>query len=80
MATKEELDHALRMFKKRLKLYQRDDESSMGGGPMSGGKQSSIVGVKPPSDIPQATWDELVALGKLVRDEGGLYRLAPPRP
>jgi len=73
--TAEELRRALKAFKKRLKLARLDDESSLGGGPMSGGKASGIVAVMPPNQYPQAVWDELVAQGRLKRGGHGLYQL-----
>ena len=74
--TPEELRKAMKAFKKRLKLARLDDESSLGHGPMSGGKSSSIVAVMPPNQYPKAVWDELVAQGKLVYSGHGLYELA----
>ncbi|HVY61907.1 MAG TPA: hypothetical protein VHF22_09655 [Planctomycetota bacterium] len=70
MPTKEELDRALKAFKKRLKLTRRDNESNYGGGALSGGKVSSIVAVAPPEGFPQEVWDGLVAAGKLKRTPG----------
>jgi hypothetical protein len=71
----EELRRALRAFKKRLKLARLEDESRLGGGPMSGGKKSSIVAIQPPNQYPKAVWDELVAKGKLVYSGQGMYEL-----
>ena len=71
----EELRKALKAFKKRLKLARLDDESSLGGGAMSGGKKSGIVAVPAPNQYPQAVWDELVAQGRLKRAGHGLYQL-----
>ncbi len=70
--TAEELRKALKAFKKRLNLSRLDDESSLGVGPMSGGKASGIVAVMPPNQYPQAVWDELVAQGRLKRAGRGL--------
>ena len=74
--TPEELRKAMKAFKKRLKLARLDDESSLGGGPMSGGKSSSIVAIMPPNQYPKAVWDELVARGRLKYAGQGLYQLA----
>ena len=46
---REVLKRALKAFRKRLKIVRLDSESSVGVGPMSSGKQSSIVGVMKPS-------------------------------
>ncbi|MBU0755991.1 MAG: hypothetical protein KJ645_12680 [Planctomycetes bacterium] len=73
--TKEELKHALKVFKKRLKLMRLDDESRIGGGSMSGGNKSGIVAIRPPNQIPKSIWDELVRQGKLKEAGHGLYEL-----
>ncbi len=67
-----ELKAAMKAFKKRLKLLCLDDQSRIGVGPMSSGRQSSIVGITPPDQYPQALWEELVRQGKLKRTGGGL--------
>ncbi len=74
--TPEELRKAMKAFKKRLKLARLDDESSLGHGPMSGGKSSGIVAVMPPNQYPKSVWDELVARGRLEYAGQGLYQLA----
>ncbi len=74
--TPEELRKAMKAFKKRLKLARLDDESSLGHGPMSGGKSSSIVGIMPPNQYPKAVWDKLVEQGRLKYAGQGLYQLA----
>ncbi len=71
----ESLKQALKAFKKRLKLTKLDAESTLGGGPFSGGRSSGIVAIQPPSQFPRQVWDRLVELGKLRRVEGGLYEL-----
>lgn len=73
--TPEELKSALKAFKKRLKLTRLEAESKLGGGPLSGGRDSGIVAVMPPGQYPQAVWDELVRQGKLKRAGGGTYEL-----
>ena len=50
--TPEVLRRALKAFKKRLKLTQLDCESSLGVGPMSGGRPSGIVAISPPDQYP----------------------------
>ena len=71
----EELRKALKAFKKRLKLARLDDESSLGVGPMSGGKHSGIVAVLAPNQYPKEIWDALVAQGRLKYSGQGLYQL-----
>ena len=69
------LKQAMKAFKKRLKLTRLDAESSLGGGPLSGGRDSGIVAIQPPSQYPREVWDKLVELGRLRRVEGGLYQV-----
>ncbi len=77
---KEELDRALKAFKKRLKLTRRDNESSYGSArALTGGKVSGIVAVSPPTGFPPEIWDELVRIGKLKRTPGErTYELVVP--
>ena len=72
---REVLKRALKAFRKRLKIVRLDSESSVGVGPMSSGKQSSIVGVRPPDIYPQDVWDELVRQKRLVEGRDGSYEL-----
>lgn len=68
---------AMKAFRKRLKLMRLDDESSIGGGPMSGGRSSGILGVSAPDTYPDEVWDELAHQGRLVDGGDGLYELPP---
>ncbi len=63
MHDKAVLKSALRAFRKRLGSTRLDDESTVGGGPMSAGRASEISGVTPPSTYPEEIWKELVRLG-----------------
>ena len=73
--TKSELKKAMRAFKKRLNLMRLDDESGLGGGAMTGGRESSIVAIPAPSEFSQEVWDKLVEQGRL-RDAGsGTYEI-----
>ena len=74
--TSEEVRKAMKAFKKRLKLARLDDESSLGRGPMSGGKTSEIMAILPPNQYSKAVWDELVSRGRLKYVGRGLYQLA----
>ena len=74
----QDLKAALKAFKKRLKLTNRDDQSRIGVGPFSSGRPSGIVAITPPDQFPQAVWDELARQGKLKRAGSGLYELAQP--
>ncbi len=72
----QELNAALKAFRKRLKLTQLDDQSRIGVGPMSSGRPSGIVAITPPDQFPPAVWEELARQGKLRRAGSGLYELA----
>lgn len=76
--TPQELKKAMKAFRKRLKLTCLDDQSRLGVGPMSSGRQSGIVGITPPDQYPLAVWEELVRQGKLKYSGGGMYELAQP--
>ena len=68
------LKSAMKAFKKRLKLTALDDDSQLGRGPFSGG-HTGVFAIRPPSQFPQAVWDELCRQGRL-RDSGhGIYEL-----
>lgn len=71
------LKRAMKSFRKRLKLTRLDDESGLGGSPMSGGAHSSIVGVAPPSHYASDVWVELVRQGRLRAGGQGTYELPP---
>jgi len=73
--SKEDLKHAMKAFRKRLKLTLLDEESSIAGGPMSSGKRSEIVAITPPNQFSQAVWDELVKQGRLKYMGHGTYEL-----
>ncbi|MHB1423111.1 MAG: hypothetical protein ACYC3I_07945 [Gemmataceae bacterium] len=70
----QELKQALKAFKKRLKLTQLDEESKLGGGPLTHGR-ARIVAITPPNQFAPAVWDELVKQGKLKKAGGGMYEL-----
>lgn len=74
---REVLKRALKAFRKRLKVTQLDAESSIGGGPMSSGRRSGIVGITPPERYPRTVWDELVRQGRLLAARQGTYELPP---
>lgn len=70
-----QLKNALKAFKKRLKLARLDDESRLGHGATTPGSRSGIVAIVPPSQFPQAVWDELTNQGKIRRAGQGMYEL-----
>lgn len=69
----EELQKAMKAFKKRLKLTRLDAESGLGHGPMSSGRRSGILSIAPPNQFPKAVWDELVRRGRLKYVGHGQY-------
>jgi hypothetical protein len=71
----QELKAAFKAFKKRLKLTCLDDQSRIGVGPMSSGRQSDIVAITPPDQYPSAVWEELARQGKLKGAGDGMYQL-----
>lgn len=74
------LHSALKAFKKSMKLTRLDDESRIGGGAMSGGRRSGIVGIPPPARFDRAVFDELVRQGRLKSGGQGIYELPPVEP
>lgn len=74
---REVLDRAMKAYKKSLKVTQLDAESSIGGGPMSSGRTSGILGMRPPDRYPRSVWDELVRQRRLRHGGHGLYELPP---
>lgn len=71
----DELKKALKAFRKRLKLTRLENDSKLGGGPLSSGKTSEIVAITPPNQFPQAVWEELVRQKKLKPAGQGMYEL-----
>lgn len=74
---REVLSRAMKAFRKSLKVTRLDAESSISGGPMSAGRESSILGIRPPDRYPRAVWDELARQGRLVAGRHGLFELPP---
>ena len=73
--SKDDLKHAFKAFKKRLKVTRLDEESKLNYRPTSSGQGSAIVAITPPQQFPQAVWDELVKQGKLKYAGHGTYEL-----
>jgi hypothetical protein len=71
----EELQLALRAFRKRLQLTRLDDESRIGRGPTSSGGKSGVVAITPPNQFRKEVWQELAKQGKLKYAGHGLYEL-----
>jgi hypothetical protein len=71
------LHSAIKAFKKSLKLTRLDDESRLGVGAMTGGRQSGIVAISPPGRFAREVFDELVKQGRMRGGRDGLYELLP---
>ncbi len=71
------LKRAMKAYRKSLKVTILASESTLGGGPMSGGRQSSITGITPPARYPHEVWQELVRQGRLKDSGRGTYELPP---
>lgn len=69
------LKRAMKAYRKSLKVTVLAAESSLGGGPMSSGRKSMIVGIRPPDRYPRAVWQELVRQGRLLDAKQGIYEL-----
>jgi hypothetical protein len=69
----EELERALKAFKKRMQVNRLADESKLGGRYTSGGRKSSIDAIQPPDDFPREIWLVLVRDGKLKDMGGGFF-------
>jgi hypothetical protein len=74
--SKEVIKSAYNAFKKRWKLTRLDQESRIGRGPMSSGQRSTIVGIQPPNQYPDAVWEALVKQGKLKHAGRGQYAMS----
>jgi len=58
-----------------LKFTRLEDESKLSRRPTTTGQGSAIVAISPPSQFPQAVWDELVKQGKLKKAGLGQYEM-----
>ena len=66
--------HALKAFKKRIKINQREDDSRLGRSPLTG-SHTKVMAVRPPPGHPPEVWNELREKGYLKDDGGGFYLL-----
>jgi len=74
---REVLSRAMKAFRKSLKVTRLDAESTIGGGPMSGGRHSGIAGMRPPERYPREVWEELARQKRLLSVGHGIYELPP---
>ncbi len=71
------LKRAMKAYRKSLKVTILDAESSLGDGPMSSGRKSTITGIMPPRRYPIEVWDHLVHQDRLAGGARGIYELPP---
>jgi hypothetical protein len=71
--TQDQMNDAMRAFRKRIKLGRLADESKLGGRYTSGGHKSKIDAIVPPNEFPKEVWAALVKAGKLVHTGHGFY-------
>ena len=69
---------ALQAFRKRFSLAVLDEESKLGRNPLTKGAKSTIAGIIPPRQWPEAVWQELVRQGKLRYLGRGFYEPIKP--
>jgi len=74
---REVLKRAMKAYRKSFKITVLDAESSLGGGPMSGGRSSDICGIRPPERYPIDVWNELARQKRLIDAGQGTFELPP---
>ena len=73
--SEQEMEAALRAFKKRLKLARLNDESRLGSRYTTGGKKSQIDAILPPREHAPEVWAALAQAGRLKDTGRGFYAL-----
>lgn len=68
--------HALKAFKKKLKMQQLEEDSRLGRAKTTG-QRNTIIAVQPPFGHPREVWQELVDKGYLQPDGGNFYKVTP---
>lgn len=71
------LKRAMKAFRKSLKVTRLAAESSLSGGPLSGGSDFTVIGIQPPVRYPMEVWNELARQNRLVTDGKGTFELPP---
>ena len=66
---------AMRVFRNRVKYMKLDQESKLGVGPLTGGKEMKFDSIAAPHEFPHEVWQTLANEGQLIDDGGGFYRL-----
>ena len=66
---------AMRVFRNRVKYLKLDQESKLGVGPLTSGKEMKFDSIAAPHDFPHEVWQILAKEDQLIDDGGGFYRL-----
>ena len=66
---------AMRVFRNRVKYLKLDQESKLGVGPLTGGKEMKFDSIAAPHEFSSEVWQALAKEGQLIDDGGGFYRL-----
>ncbi len=73
--SKDDMDKALRAFRKRLKVMRLSEESKLGGRQLTGGRKSEIDAILPPHEFPSDVWQALERAGRLKAVGQGFYAM-----
>lgn len=63
-------------FKKRVKINQREDDSKLGRGHLTG-QHTQVTAIRPPVGHASEVWQSLKEKGYLKDDGGGFFALVP---
>ena len=66
---------AMRVFRNRVKYLKLDQESKLGVGPLTSGKEMKFDSIAAPHEFPSEVWQALAKEDQLIDDGGGFYRL-----
>jgi len=72
----DEMQRAMKAYRRRLKLARLDDESKLQGRRLTGGQSSKIVAIQPPHEFPAHVWRALEREGRLRHTGKGFYEEA----
>lgn len=67
---------AYKAFKNRVKINQREDDSQVTRGHLTG-QSTKVTAIRPPPGFPATVWGELREKGYLKDDGGGFYVMVP---
>ena len=67
---------AFSAFKKRVKINQREDDSQVTRGHLTG-QSTKVTAIRPPVGFPAEVWQQLKEKGYLKDDGGGFFAIVP---